>query len=164
MRINAVACLAGIVAVAGFAVVARVAAPKDEEMAAVKIVLPADMKWSDAAGLPAGTKVTVLSGDPAKAGPFAIRLQLPSGWKVLPHTHPADEAVTVISGTVAIGTGETFDDKALKEVPAGGFFSIPSGHKHFATAKDASVIQINAVGPWDIHYVNPTDDPRGAAK
>jgi hypothetical protein len=37
----------------------------------------------------------VLEGDPAKAGPFTLRLKT-EGYKIAPHYHPADEHVTVI--------------------------------------------------------------------
>ena len=47
-------------------------------------------------GLPKGGQATVLYGDPAKAGPFAIRLKAPAGYRVPRHWHPTDEHVTVI--------------------------------------------------------------------
>ncbi len=34
---------------------------------------------------------------------------------------------------------------------------------HAAEAKGETVIQINGTGPFDIHYLNPADDPRSAA-
>src|SRR5688500_1154572 len=47
--------------------------------------MPADLTWVDAPpSLPKGAKVAVLEGDPAKAGPFTIRLQLPAKYKVAP--------------------------------------------------------------------------------
>jgi hypothetical protein len=37
---------------------------------------------------------------------------------------------------------------------------MPKGVVHYVFVDEDSVIQINAVGPWDIDYVNPKDDPR----
>jgi hypothetical protein len=31
---------------------------------------------------------------------------------------------------------------------------------HSFFADDATVIQLNSSGPWDINYINPKDDPR----
>src|SRR6516162_5738345 len=71
---------------------------------------PADLKWVDGPpSLPAGARLAVLEGDPGKEGPFVMRLKLPDGYRIPPHTHPRPERVTVISGTFNIGMGEKFD-------------------------------------------------------
>ena len=120
-----------------------------------------DLKWSPApASLPAGAEVAILEGDPAKEGPFTMRLKLPAGYKIPPHSHPGVEHVTVISGSFAMGTGEKFDEAAAMTMPAGGFALMKIGTKHFATSKDGCVVQVHGVGPWGITYVNPADDPR----
>lgn len=125
----------------------------------------ADLKW--AAGppaLPAGAKVAVLAGDPGKAGPFTIRLQFPAGFKIPPHTHPTAEHVTVISGTLALGSGPKFDEAAAHEMTAGAFAMMPAGMQHFAWSKTESVVQVHGMGPFEVKYVNPTDDPRSTKK
>jgi quercetin dioxygenase-like cupin family protein len=124
---------------------------------------PDQIKWQDApAALPAGAKIAILEGDPAKEGFFTMRLSMPDGYKIPPHTHPKIEHVTVISGTFNLGMGEKFDQNATQELPAGTFGFWPAGMKHFAWAKGATVIQAHGVGPWKIEYVNPADDPRKA--
>ncbi|HKP94073.1 MAG TPA: cupin domain-containing protein [Chthoniobacterales bacterium] len=124
-----------------------------------------DIKWGDAPpSLPAGAKASVLEGDPAKAGPFTIRLKMPSGYKVLPHTHPTAEAITVLSGSFAMGTGAKFDEAAIHAMSAGAFALMPAGTQHFAWCKNECVIQVSSTGPFVINYVNPADDPRGAKK
>ena len=60
--------------------------------------------------------------------------------RVLAHTHPQDELVTVIEGTWYLGTGERFDSAKLKGYPAGSFIVIPAGVQHFVAAKEGSVI------------------------
>ena len=125
----------------------------------------ADLKWGDAPpSLPAGAKATMLEGDPAKAGSFTIRLQMPSGYKVAPHTHPTTEAITVLSGSFAMGTGPKFDQSAAHEMAAGAFALMPAGTQHFAWCKSECIIQVHSTGPFVINYVNPADDPRGAKK
>jgi len=122
---------------------------------------PADMKWHDGPpSLPRGAKVALLEGDPAKAGPFVLRVKMPDGYRVPPHTHPKTERVTVLSGEFYIGMGEKFDEKAAKLMAAGSYGHWPAGMKHFAWVKGETVIQLHGTGPWSIQYVNPDDDPR----
>lgn len=128
------------------------------------LVKPADVKWGDGpATLPAGAKMAVIEGDPkAPNALFTIRIKVPDGYKIAPHSHPADEHVTVISGTFNMGMGDAFDKKATAALGAGSFAVMPKGHHHFAWAKGETVVQVHGVGPWGIVYVNPADDPRAA--
>lgn len=119
-----------------------------------------DIKWEDGpASLPPGAKAALLFGDPAAAGPFSMRLKFPAKYKVGPHTHPQDENVTVISGTLFMGVGEDPKGKMM-ELPAGGFARMKVGTRHFVRADKETVVQLNGIGPWGITYVNPADDPR----
>jgi quercetin dioxygenase-like cupin family protein len=119
------------------------------------------IKWQQGpAALPAGAKVALLEGDPAKDGPFTLRLLMPDGYKVPPHTHPKVEHVTVISGTFNLGMGEKFDASTGHEMPTGTFGFWPAGMKHFAWANGETIILLLGIGPWTINYLNPADDPR----
>src|SRR5262245_17605401 len=64
------------------------------------VVRPAALKWMPPPpGLPAGSQMAVLIGDPSKPGvPYVFRAKLPDGYKVPPHWHSIDENVTVLSG------------------------------------------------------------------
>jgi hypothetical protein len=126
---------------------------------------PAEVKWKDGPGsLPAGARFAVLEGDPAKEGPFVMRLWFPDGFRIQPHWHPKVERVTIISGTLNLGMGEKFDQSATRELTAGTFGFWPAGMRHFAWAKGETVLQLHGTGPWVINYVNPADDPRSARK
>lgn len=125
------------------------------------MLTPADLQWSEPPpGLPRGAKLAVLEGDPDKKGQFTIRLRFPEGYKVAPHTHPTAEKITVISGSVFLGTGAKFDEAAGKEMTTGSFCVMPAGMPHFGWAKGETVVQVNGAGPFKIKYVNPADDPR----
>jgi len=125
----------------------------------------ADLKWSDAPpSLPAGAKMAVLEGDPGQAGPFTIRLKTPAGFKIPAHTHPTAEGITVISGSFNMGTGPKLDEAAGHEMSVGAFALMPAGTQHFAWSKSECIIQVHSTGPFQINYVNPADDPRGAKK
>jgi quercetin dioxygenase-like cupin family protein len=125
------------------------------------VVAPEDVKWGDAPpSLPPGAKLAVIEGDPKKEGYFMMRLKVPAGYKIPPHFHPQPERVTVISGKFCVGFGDTFDETKTKALPAGSYFSfIPKSH-HFAHAAEETVLQLSTIGPWDLTYVNPADDPR----
>jgi quercetin dioxygenase-like cupin family protein len=126
---------------------------------------PAAVQWGPAPPtLPAGAQVAVIEGKPTDPGPFTMRIKFPAGYKIQPHWHPGDEHVTVISGTFRMGLGEKFDEKALHDLPAGGFAVMNKGTRHFAMTKGATVVQVHGIGPWGINYVNPSDDPRTAKK
>ena len=116
------------------------------------------------AAIPAGAKMAVLEGDPTKEGPFVVRFQFPDGYHIPPHTHPKTERVTVISGNLLLATGETLDRNGAKKLPAGSFGYWPTGMKHAGWAEGDTIIQLHGIGPWQIIYVNPADDPRNAKK
>jgi quercetin dioxygenase-like cupin family protein len=125
-------------------------------------VVSADsVKWGPAPpSLPPGAQAATLLGSPAKEGPFVIRLRFPAGFIVPPHRHSKDEFVTVISGGFAIAAGEKLDRAASKPLPAGSFVHLPAGMPHYAWANGETVVQINGMGPFDVKYVDPQDDPR----
>ncbi|ANJ73950.1 cupin domain-containing protein [Ralstonia insidiosa] len=121
---------------------------------------PAGMKWVDGPpSMPKGLKLAVLYGDPGKDGPYVIRMKAPGGYKVPPHWHTQTENITVISGTLYLGGGDAMDMGAAHALKAGGFHNLPGGVHHYAFTKTATVVQIHGMGPLDIKYVNPQDDP-----
>ena len=126
-----------------------------------EVVTPLQLRWKDGpASLHKGTQVSVLEGDPTKSGPFVIRIKLPDGFRVPPHTHPKDERVTVISGTLFLGVGDHYDEKKAHEMPAGSYGRTAAGIKHFGWVKGETVLQLHGDGTWAVDYLNPADDPR----
>jgi quercetin dioxygenase-like cupin family protein len=124
-------------------------------------VVPASaVKWTDAPpSLPPGAKLAVISGDPGTPEPFTLRLQMPNGYRIAPHTHPTDEHVTVLSGTLAAAMGETFDAKALGDLGAGSYAVMSADMPHYVMARGTTVVQVHGIGPFVFNYVNPADDP-----
>lgn len=118
------------------------------------------VKWGPApAVFPAGAQLAVMQGNPAGSGPFIIRLRLPDGYVIAPHTHPTDEHVTVLSGTFRAAMGTTWDDKALGDFAPGSYANMAATMPHYAMAKGATVVQVHGMGPFVVNYVNPADDP-----
>jgi quercetin dioxygenase-like cupin family protein len=127
------------------------------------VLTAAEVKWGAAPpSLPKDVQLAVVSGNPAEAGPFVIRLKFPAGHKVPPHWHSTDEHITVISGTIAFGMGEKFDQNAAKNLGPGAYAMMPAEMRHFAMAKTAGIVQVHGMGPFVLNYVNPADDPSKA--
>jgi quercetin dioxygenase-like cupin family protein len=125
------------------------------------LVSPQDLRWRPAPpAFPPGSEVAALYGDPAKEGPFALRARAPKGFRLPPHTHPAAEIVTVLSGAIRTGLGKDVDPAKERRVPAGGFVATPPGLPHWLTIEEDAIVQVNGVGPWGIDYLDPHDDPR----
>ena len=150
----------------GAASTTAVAAPKAEVATPKhKLIRPDKAEWKDGpASLPPGAKIAVLEGDPSKEGFFALRLQLPDGYKIPAHWHPGIERLTIISGTFHLGMGDKLDPSKAEALPAGSYVSMQPQMKHFAWAEGPTVVQLATNGPWEIHYVNASDDPRQQKK
>lgn len=129
-------------------------------------VTPSEVKWPapTAGGVGtsgvAGTQTVVLKGDPTKAGLYTLLLRVGPNTRIEAHAHPDDRVATVISGTWYFGYGAKFDEKALKTLPPGSFYTEPPHMNHFAmTRGDGVTIQITGTGPSGTTYVDPANDP-----
>lgn len=153
-----------VIAILMFAVLAAFSVYAQERGHGHTVALPDSLKWVEPAPLP-GTSMAVVQGDPGKEGLFVYRLRMPAGYRIPPHLHKASENVTVLSGVFFIGLGEKFDQGKGQQLPSGGFASIPPNHPHYAWAGGTeTVVQVHGVGPTDLRFVNPDDDPRNKKK
>ena len=107
----------------------------------------------------AGIQTIVLQGDPSKPGLYTIRLKIAPNLRIQAHTHGDTRAAVVFSGTWYIGYGHQFDEKALKELPPGSFYTEPANVDHFAMTKGDVVVQITGFGPTSTTYFDPANDP-----
>ena len=149
-----------IAAVLAILMLTAVPLPSAAQDHAHSIALPEGLKWVEPATLP-GARLAMVQGDPSKEGLFVYRLRMPANYRIPPHYHKASENVTVLAGLFFIGVGETFDTKSGQELPLGGFASIPPNHAHYAWAGgQETVVQVHGVGPTDLRFVKPADDPR----
>ena len=114
--------------------------------AVIQVLAPV---WNDAPpSMPKGTKMAVLEGSPRDAGIFTIRLKVPAGAKLAPHTHPRPERVTVLSGKVRVTIGgktTTFE--------SGGFYVNPPNEVHSVAFPKTTILQLTCEGPWEVEYV-----------
>lgn len=68
----------------------------------------------------------------------------------MPHTHPTDERLTIISGSFRVGMGEKFDEATMHEMSPGSYTVLPSGMAHFAKGAKETIVQIDSEGPFQI--------------
>jgi quercetin dioxygenase-like cupin family protein len=122
-----------------------------------------ELQWGPAPAIfPPGAQMAVLQGNPGGSDLFTVRLRFPNGYRIAPHSHPTDENVTVISGTFLVGMGETARSAGMMKLKAGGFVTAPANHAHYASAQGPTVVQVHAMGPFAMTYVNPADTPSAA--
>lgn len=124
-------------------------------------VLSEDMKWQTFPAFPPEARLSVVAGNPAEAAPYVVRVKLPAGVKLMPHTHPEDRIYTVISGVFYIGIGTTFDPAKLLAYPPGAVVILPKNTPHFHWARAGDYMtQVSGIGPLGIKYIHDEDDPR----
>lgn len=131
---------------------ARSASPQDE-----------GFHWGPApAVFPKGAEMAVLDGDPSAAGKsFIVRLRFSNGYVIPAHWHPTDENVTVIEGTLMVGLGDRYDpSRFAATLRPGGFITAKAHMNHYVMARGRTEVQVQAMGPFEMTYVNPADDPR----
>src|SRR5437764_6830741 len=149
--------LAGIVALA----LAASSQEKKESAEAHKIVHFGDLKWTP---IIKGCDLAPVAGDMnAEAAPFVLRSRCADGSKIPAHWHPTDENVTVLKGTFLVGMGESFDESKLQTMNVGSFLMVPKEMRHFAMSKGETIVQVHAMGPFKVNWVNPSEvDPPDA--
>lgn len=141
--------------VAGLAALAiGMAAPAWSESLEPVRLAPDEIRLQGDASRPGGLASATLAGDMGKAGLYAARVLIPAGLKVLPHVHPEERVVVVLSGTLLVGFGNHFDEALMKALPPGSFFVEPAGRPHFAWARnDDVIVQVSGIGPSGTVYV-----------
>lgn len=128
-----------------------------------RFVRPDQLNWQPAPpSLPPGSQIAVLRGDPtARSGDFVMRFRATAGYHIPPHSHPTNENLTVISGSLLYGMSGPADRSKATSLPAGTYIFLPANTAHTVWAGDQGVeLEIHAPSPFDVTYVNPADDPR----
>jgi mannose-6-phosphate isomerase-like protein (cupin superfamily) len=128
--------------------------PPAESKKQVTALAPQDIRWFTPAYYTDGRQRAHLRGDSSKGGDWIDRVRIPGGSRVLAHTHPDDEVITVIEGTWYLGIGERFDEAKLTAYPSGSFIVIPAGVPHFlATREGPVIVQASGQGIFRTNYV-----------
>jgi hypothetical protein len=107
---------------------------------------PDQIDWKGRPGTPNSS--ALVFGDPAKPGWYVYMLKRgPNDWS-RPHTHQYDRYITVLAGTMWIGTGSKFDPDHTVGIKAGGVIRDIANQPHFdGTKDDGLTIEIMGMGP-----------------
>jgi quercetin dioxygenase-like cupin family protein len=117
------------------------------QSSAVNPILPESLAWLSPPNNPA-VQGTWVIGAEQKPAVYLFRVKLAAGAKIPPHTHPDERNSTVLSGTIYVGFGETFDETKVVAIPAGGVYVAPANVPHYVWAKSGEAIyQESGVGP-----------------
>ena len=121
----------------------------------------AQLNWMDGPpSLPKGVQMAVVSGDPGKKGMFTIQLKMPADYAVPAHWHPTDEVVKVVSGELHYGMSNKLDMAKAKTLKTGASVTMKAKMHHWVHAAAPATVQVRAMGPFQITYVDPKNDPR----
>lgn len=119
------------------------------------------LKWTNGPpSLPSGAKMAVVSGNPGAKGKFVIELKMPADYAVPPHSHPTDEVLKVVSGKLHYAMSDKMNSSEAKTLTAGHFVTMKAKINHWVHAPAPATIQVSGMGPFEITYVDPKDDPR----
>ena len=123
-----------------------------------KVIFPNEMKWIESSDPNYKISTSLLSGDPKLHGLYATQVKIDQGTKLLPHTHPDNRMVVVLSGEFLYAYGDKFDELKMNEMTPGAFFTEPANQLHFAWAKNSDVLlQLTGYGPSGTTYVDIED-------
>jgi len=113
--------------------------------------LPDQIQWKDTEN----GRTANLHGDPAKPGLYAYIVKCgPNTWS-MPHFHDSDRFVTVLEGTLWVGTG-TFDQQRTVPLKPGSFVRDIARGVHFeGTKDDGATLYVVGIGPSSDHVAQP---------
>lgn len=102
-------------------------------------ILPDSIHWASPANIP-GLQTAWVLGAEQKPGPYILRVKLAAGTRIPPHTHPDERHTTVLSGTIYVGFGKTFDETKVVAIPSGAVYVVPAHVPHYIWARDGTAM------------------------
>lgn len=111
--------------------------------------------------VPFPCEMAVLEGSPREEGLFTVRVRMQEPWVMPPHSHPRAERVTVMSGIIHVGFGDSVDRSRAETFTAGDYYVNAPGAVHYVWSDEPVEIQITGMGPWEVHPLRePAAHPR----
>jgi quercetin dioxygenase-like cupin family protein len=124
------------------------ASPSRAQEVEIAIATPETLKWVSTPIAPTNRIAWVVGNAQSVGKIYVLFANYPAGGKSMPHTHPDERVVTVLSGTFYLGSGANFDESKAKELKAGSVVVVPHNAVHWGFARDGAVtIQEIGVGP-----------------
>ena len=108
--------------------------------------MPDQIEWKGRPG--SVTQTAILFGDPSKPGLYVQLLKRgPDDWSQ-PHSHPNDRFLTILAGTMRIGTGSKFDKNNTVALGPGSIVKDIANQVHYdGSGPDGLTLEIIGMGP-----------------
>jgi len=108
--------------------------------------MPDQIEWKGRPG--SVTQTAIVFGDPTKPGLYVQLLKRgPDDWSQ-PHSHPNDRFLTVLKGTMLIGTGAKLDKNNTVALGPGSMVRDIANQTHYdGTGPDGLTLEIIGMGP-----------------
>ena len=118
-------------------------------------ILPDRLTWVRPPHHPALQSAWMV-GTESQTGLYLLRVKLAPGGRIPPHIHPDERTTTVLSGTLYVGFGETFDTTKVVAIPSGAVYVAPAQTPHYVWAKAGEVsYQEMGMGPTGTVFLSP---------
>jgi quercetin dioxygenase-like cupin family protein len=91
---------------------------------------------------------------------FTIQLKMPANYAVPAHSHPTNEVVKVVAGKLHYGMSDTLNMRQAKTLTVGHSVTMKAKMNHWVHAPAPATVQVSGMGPFQITYVDPRNDPR----
>ena len=122
-------------------------------------ILPDSLHWVSPPQHPTLQSAWVLGAE-TQPGLYLLRVKLAAVGKIPPHTHPDERVTTVLSGTLFVGFGATFDETGMVAIPTGAVYVAPAQTPHYVWAKDGAVsYQEMGIGPTGPSFIPAKSPP-----
>jgi hypothetical protein len=66
----------------------------------------------------------------------------------------------VVSGKIGYGMSDHLDREKAKSLAPGNRLTMKAGMNHWVFTTKPAIVQVSGMGPFQITYVDPKDDPR----
>lgn len=122
-------------------------------------ILPDRLTWVRPPHHPALQSAWMV-GTESQTGLYLLRVKLAPGGRIPPHIHPDERTTTVLSGTLYVGFGETFDETTVVAIPSGAVYVAPAEVPHYVWAKEGEVLyQEMGMGPTGTVFIHAGSPP-----
>jgi quercetin dioxygenase-like cupin family protein len=108
-----------------------------------------EVDWKVSGSLPPGAEYHLVYEDKASRG-LQTLVRFPSGYALPPHSHSANEVLTVIKGKLVVDYGGE-----PQTLGPGSYIVIPAHLTHSLKAKGQVVMMMSVDGPYDVLGLSP---------
>jgi quercetin dioxygenase-like cupin family protein len=137
--------------------VSKIYAADTDQSSNAMVKKASEIQFRPAPGFPKGAFISLVRGNLSKAEPYTIRFKLPDAFVIPSHWHTTDEEVTVLSGTLNVGTGDTVEKSQSTALSAGGYQIVPANVRHYVWTTGETIFQLDGMGPRTTTFVNPKE-------